>query len=242
MPSEPAQRGRPIALVLAAVLLLGLPAAVPAAADPPPPPTCATADPKANCPTTNPTCVTPTAGGIKPGKTAPAGQQPTVKPTTGKPATGTSTCPGEQPSGGAGTDWALFGSIAALLLLLLVLLALAVRRSGPGRHTAHVRPHRHDAEPAAARTPTVPAHLPGARRAPRPERLRPATVATDLHPQGYVEVDGGLFRAVWSEPSQPPPGAGDPVDVGRPDSRDGAHDPHVLLAFPADIRRRDHAR
>ncbi|MCZ4121968.1 hypothetical protein [Streptomyces sp. H39-S7] len=244
MPSDTAQRGRPIAMILTAVLLLGLPAALPAAAAPAdPPPTCATADPKAHCPATTPTCVTPSAGEIRPRTTAPAEKLPGGKPTTGKPATrSTDACPEEKTSGGDDTSWALFGSIAALLLVLLVLLAVAVRRSGTGRHSAHARTHRNDADPMASRTPTAPAHLPGARRTPRPGNLRPATVATDLHPQGYVEIDGCLFRAVWSEPAEPPPGAGDPVEVGRPDPQDETHDQHVLLAFPADLRRRDHAR
>lgn len=246
MPSDTAQRGRPTAMILTAVLLLGLAAAVPAAAAPADPPApCATAGPKAPCPATSPTCVTPSRSPTKGPTESPAkGTAPSATtPAGGKPAAGaTSACPGKKKSGGDDTHWVLIGSTAALLLVLLVLLVVAVRRSGPGRHSAHARPDRPDADLPVPRTPTVPTRLPGARRAPRPETLLPATVATDLHPQGYVEIDACLVRAVWAEPSEPPPGAGDPVDVGRPDPDDENHDPHVLLAFPADLRRRDHAR
>ncbi|MFI9100084.1 hypothetical protein ACIGXA_06140 [Streptomyces fildesensis] len=261
MPSDTAQRGRPIAMILTAVLLLGPSAAVPAAAAPadPPAPPCTTApakpgDPKAVCPATSPTCVTPSAGVTAPKTTPPAEQPPGGKPTTGKPATtkpatgATSPCPGEKKTAGEHTNWLLIGAITTLLGVLLALLAVAVRRSGTGRHSSHAPAHRdvpasgHDADPPASGAPTVPTHLPGARRAPRPGNLRRATVATDLHPQGYVEIDECLFRAVWSEPAEPAPGAGEPVDVARPGPHDDSHDPHVLLAFPADTRRRDHAR
>lgn len=242
MPSDTAQRGRPIAMILTAVLLLGLSAAVPAAAAPADPPThCTTAptvpaDPNAHCPTTTPSCVTPSPGATGP-TTAAASKPP------GNKTSSTSACPGTPPPGRQHSNWPLIGSITAILLALLALLAVAVRRSGTGRHSAHAPATHHDAGPVAApRSPTAPSPVPSVRRVPRPANLLPATVGTDLHPQGYVDIDDCLYRAVWSEPAEPPPGPGEPVDVARPDPHDETHDPHVLLAFPADSPRRHHAR
>lgn len=59
-------------------------------------------------------------------------------------------------------------------------------------------------------------------------RPRRATVRTDLHPQGYVEIDRSLYRAAWAQPDLPAPGRGRPVDVFQgtgPDSE-------ILLAYP----------
>ncbi|MEE1757978.1 MULTISPECIES: hypothetical protein [unclassified Streptomyces] len=62
----------------------------------------------------------------------------------------------------------------------------------------------------------------------RPAHARTAVVRTELHPQGYVEVDRVLRRAVWAEPERPPPAPGSLVDVT--DARD--RDSDVLYAFP----------
>ncbi|MFF0033944.1 hypothetical protein ACFYS7_38575 [Streptomyces avermitilis] len=60
--------------------------------------------------------------------------------------------------------------------------------------------------------------------------VRPATVRTSLHPQGYVELDGWLYRASWAEPHLVAPDPGATVDVT--DRRPG-----LLLAYaPADSR------
>ncbi|MFF8196484.1 hypothetical protein ACF05L_37755 [Streptomyces bobili] len=60
--------------------------------------------------------------------------------------------------------------------------------------------------------------------------VRPATVRTSLHPQGYVELDGWLYRASWAEPCLVAPDPGATVDVT--DRRPG-----LLLAYaPGDSR------
>ncbi|MFE1292101.1 hypothetical protein [Streptomyces sp. NPDC058751] len=60
-----------------------------------------------------------------------------------------------------------------------------------------------------------------------PGPARPAVVRTELHPQGYVEVDHVLYRAVWAEPGRPPPAPGGLVDV-----TDAERGSDVLYAFP----------
>ncbi|MEU8791086.1 hypothetical protein [Streptomyces sp. NPDC048643] len=69
-----------------------------------------------------------------------------------------------------------------------------------------------------------------------PGPARSAVVRTELHPQGYVELDHVLHRAVWAEPGRPPPAPGALVDVT--DARD--QDSDVLYAFPPTTGR--HAR
>ncbi|MER5395064.1 hypothetical protein [Streptomyces sp. NPDC002599] len=61
-----------------------------------------------------------------------------------------------------------------------------------------------------------------------PGPARPAVVRTELHPQGYVEVEHVLYRAVWAEPGRPPPAPGGLVDV----TEAGERDSDVLYAFP----------
>ncbi|MDX3680724.1 hypothetical protein [Streptomyces scabiei] len=63
---------------------------------------------------------------------------------------------------------------------------------------------------------------------PRPAHSRTAVVRTELHPQGYVELDRVLRRAVWAEPGRPPPAPGGLVDVTDARERDS----DVLYAFP----------
>ncbi|MDX3136841.1 hypothetical protein PV367_45235, partial [Streptomyces europaeiscabiei] len=62
----------------------------------------------------------------------------------------------------------------------------------------------------------------------RPAHAQTAVVRTELHPQGYVEVDRVLRRAVWAEPGRPPPAPGGLVDVTDARERDS----DVLYAFP----------
>jgi len=69
-----------------------------------------------------------------------------------------------------------------------------------------------------------------------PGPARSAVVRTELHPQGYVEVDDVLYRAVWAEPDRPPPAPGGLVDV----TEAGERDSDVLYAFPPTAGR--HAR
>ncbi|PBC61916.1 hypothetical protein BKI49_23315 [Streptomyces sp. Tue6028] len=61
-----------------------------------------------------------------------------------------------------------------------------------------------------------------------PGPARSAVVRTELHPQGYVEIDRVLYRAVWAEPGRPPPAPGGLVDVTDARERDS----DVLYAFP----------
>lgn len=170
-----------------------------------------------------------------------------------------------EPPPPAGTDWLPY-LVGGVLALLLVVLGLAVRRSGGvrTRHRAEPAPQNRstgladtgghggtastaDFADAAdfAEEPTVPLRsqvpVPAPRAVQRPAETLPATVGTDLHPQGYVDIDHCLYRAVWSDPAQPPPGPGESVDVARPDPDDRAQDPDVLLAFPSDPQRRAHA-
>ncbi|MHA6762207.1 hypothetical protein [Streptacidiphilus sp. PAMC 29251] len=153
-----------------------------------------------------------------------------AKPEPTPPATNKSK-PAKHSSGPSGL---LIGGVVALLLALLALLALVVRRSSGGRG----RPYgdRYDNESAPGDRPTeamTVTTITRPARTPRPAELHPATVATDLHPQGYVDIDQCLYRAVWSD-SDEPPAPGGAVEVARPDPDDPAQDPDVLLAFLPD--------
>ncbi|WMX44895.1 hypothetical protein RGF97_08565 [Streptomyces roseicoloratus] len=54
------------------------------------------------------------------------------------------------------------------------------------------------------------------------------TAVTWLRPEGYVEWDGGLYRARWRGPAEAYPRPGDPVRVTvTPDT-----DPPLLIAGP----------
>ncbi|MEI5525748.1 hypothetical protein WB401_38215 [Streptomyces brasiliscabiei] len=78
------------------------------------------------------------------------------------------------------------------------------------------------------RVAPAPAPRHGRQVGPRPAHARTAVVRTELHPQGYVEVDRVLRRAVWAEPGRPPPAPGSLVDVTDARERDS----DVLYAFP----------
>ncbi|MFF4727273.1 hypothetical protein ACFY3M_18355 [Streptomyces mirabilis] len=138
-------------------------------------------------------------------------------------------------------------ALCALLVLLLATFLVLVRRSS--RSPATAAPHL--TEPVAA--PTAPAPQPRApdepttrlRAAPAPrngreagdgkEPARTAVVRTELHPQGYVELDHVLYRAVWADPGRPPPAPGGLVDVTDARERDS----DVLYAFPTAAGRHD---
>ncbi|MFF3243953.1 hypothetical protein ACFYWY_09480 [Streptomyces sp. NPDC002870] len=65
---------------------------------------------------------------------------------------------------------------------------------------------------------------PGGPRAVPDGPVRRATVRTSLHPQGYVELDGWLYRASWAEPYLDPPAPDATVDVTDRRAR-------ILLAY-----------
>jgi hypothetical protein len=62
---------------------------------------------------------------------------------------------------------------------------------------------------------------------------RTATVRTELHPQGYVEIGGCLHRAVWADPDRPPPAPGGLTDVVKGTGRNAG----ILLAVPPQASR-----
>ncbi|WP_406263319.1 hypothetical protein OHT93_01175 [Streptomyces sp. NBC_00191] len=139
----------------------------------------------------------------------------------------------------AGPDWVLVTLTAALAALVLVF-AWAVRRSkGPKAAAYHSHPPVLDTGGRAASPAPLP-HAP--RRARRPVvvpagPLRSAVVRTELHPQGYVELDHCLHRATWADDDRAPSALGCLVDVAEQESG-------VLLAFPSASRetRRSHAK
>jgi hypothetical protein len=132
-------------------------------------------------------------------------------------------------------------ALTAVLLLLLLALLLAVRRSRTPAvaGATEVRSEETSAETTARLRPVPPAPAPssyGRQVGPRPGPSRTAVVRTALHPQGYVELDHVLYRAVWAEPDRTPPVPGAYVEVTD------AHEPDsdVLYAFPPAARH--HAR
>ncbi|MET7568123.1 hypothetical protein ABZT04_06405 [Streptomyces sp. NPDC005492] len=130
--------------------------------------------------------------------------------------------------------------LTAVLLLLLLGLLLAVRRSrAPAVAMAGAAEVRSEETTARLRpVPPAPAPTasPGRRVGPRTGPSRTAVVRTALHPQGYVELDHVLYRAVWTEPDRTPPEPGAYVEVT--DAREPDSD--VLYAFPPTARH--HAR
>ncbi|MFI1098868.1 hypothetical protein [Streptomyces melanogenes] len=114
--------------------------------------------------------------------------------------------------------------VAALLLLLVTALVFAVRRSrGPRLAFAAPAPTGR----TAVRSTASAAEPPGRHRAaPGRDVRRPsspgrvAVVRTALHPQGYVELDQCLRRAVWAEPGEPAPAPGSSVEVSEGRGKD----------------------
>lgn len=131
----------------------------------------------------------------------------------------------DEGSGPGRKDWLLIG-MSALLAVLVAALFLAVRRTHRPLAVATAAPAHRAQEPE--HTTRLRVTPPRRAAAPRPGPSRPAVVRTDLHPQGYVELDRVLYRAVWAEPGHRPPPPGSRVDVTdapEPDS-------DVLYAFP----------
>ncbi|MFC8346383.1 hypothetical protein [Streptomyces sp. NPDC057280] len=131
-------------------------------------------------------------------------------------------------------QWLLFATATALILLLAAFVLL-VRRTRTAPATGPATAARTADEPTRALRAT-PARATRARSVPRTGPTHPAVVRTDLHPQGYVELDRVLYRAVWAEPGQAAPPPGSRVDVA-----DGP-DSDVLYAFPPAAGRHAHAR
>ncbi|WP_200304265.1 hypothetical protein [Streptomyces adelaidensis] len=174
--------------------------------------------------------------------TSPSEKSPSEKARSQEPAGETV---GQGNSGYSGATWTVLwmGLLLALLLLAFVIVIrrsrgpVAVgRRALPGR-TGGGTPTR--AAPAHAarggdesttrlRVAAAPAPRHGRQVGARPAHARTAVVRTELHPQGYVELDRVLRRAVWAEPGRPPPVPGGLVDVA--DARE--RDCDVLYAFP----------
>lgn len=166
------------------------------------------------------------------------------------PDSGTST--GTDDSAGWDTATAALTVLCAVLVLLLGLLLFLIRRSarsvavgtlsrrslaapGVGAVPAaaaprpRTRPRPQMPDEATTRIRATPAPRSHGRRVGNvPGPARPAVVRTELHPQGYVEMDHVLYRAVWAEPGRPPPAPGGLVDV----TEAGERDSDVLYAFP----------
>ncbi|KAB2339758.1 hypothetical protein [Actinomadura rudentiformis] len=149
-------------------------------------------------------------------------------------------------SGGGGPRILWFLVAFGVGLALLGWLLLMVRRgSGRARRPAFAtepserlqpRPMYHGVhpEPAGHAGPAGPAQW-ESRRIPMPRGpKRTATVRTALHPQGYVELDRCLYRAVWADLVAPPPTLGDDVDVVEGTGKDA----DILFAFARPSRTR----
>jgi hypothetical protein len=85
-----------------------------------------------------------------------------------------------------------------------------------------------DGDESTTRLRVAPTARHGRQVSARPAHTRTAVVRTELHPQGYVELDRVLYRAVWAEAGRPPPAPGGLVDVAEAPERDS----DVLYAFP----------
>jgi hypothetical protein len=153
-------------------------------------------------------------------------------------------------AGYSGATWTALW-MGLLLALLLLAFVIVIRRSRGPVAVGHraVSPGRTAGGPARAapahaargagggggvgdesttrlRVASAPRH--GRQVGARPAHARTAVVRTELHPQGYVELDRVLRRAVWAEPGRPPPAPGGLVDVTDARERDS----DVLYAFP----------
>jgi hypothetical protein len=158
----------------------------------------------------------------------------------------------ESGGGSGGNGWVLPTALGLALAALVAALVMLVRGAGRSPRHAGAGYPAPDVPPAAppGRPPTGGRRATGDRNedlrsdtarsaglrteGPRTETAtrflgragaagRPAVVRTVLHPQGYVELDGLLYRARWAADGESP-GVGSPVQVV--DSEAG------LLAYP----------
>ncbi|MGW3665556.1 hypothetical protein [Streptomyces sp. NPDC005141] len=154
--------------------------------------------------------------------------------------------PGPDPVADSGWDTAtqVLAVLCAVLVLLLGLLLFLIRRSSHAVGTLSRRalavpgvgavpttvaaPRTRAPDEATTRLRVTPTPRHGRRVGNVPGPARSAVVRSELHPQGYVEVDHVLYRAVWAEPGRPPPAPGGLVDVTDARERDS----DVLYAFP----------
>lgn len=143
----------------------------------------------------------------------------------------------DEPQAGSNDDGSS-GLLLPIILGALAVLAIGffVVRRNLTPHTAggpaagsQGHTHRQPEPPSTAKraAATKVAHRSHPAAAPAGPR-RTATLRTDLHPQGYVELDRCLLRAAWADPKVPPPAPGEPVDVVKGTGRDA----DILLAYP----------
>ncbi|MFD9904874.1 hypothetical protein [Streptomyces sp. NPDC059063] len=162
-------------------------------------------------------------------RTAPGG--PTVlrffPPLGDRPSTSLPTTEEDSGGGGIGLPEVLLTTLLAAVVALFALAVLRTRHrrpsvAGPGLGAMRAptdRPVRSSRPPLPERppNPTRPADRAAShrevRRAVPDGPVRPATVRTLLRPQGYVELDGWLRRAIWAEPYLAAADAGAAVDV-----------------------------
>ncbi|MER5465444.1 hypothetical protein ABT010_33095 [Streptomyces sp. NPDC002668] len=131
----------------------------------------------------------------------------------------TLTFPRSDPAGGIGPTEILLTLLAAgAALFALAVLRTRYRAAIVGPAPPPLRP------PSGPWVIPVPAEPPAAARLVPEGPVRPATVCTRLHPQGYVELDGWLYRASWADPHLAPPDPGEVVDIA-------GQRPGDLLAF-----------
>lgn len=131
----------------------------------------------------------------------------------------TLTFPHSDPAGGIGPTEILLTLLAAgAALFSLAVLRTRYRAALVGPAPPPLRP------PSGPLMVRVPPEPPAAARLVPEGPVRPATVCTRLHPQGYVELDGWLYRASWADPHLAPPDPGEVVDIA-------GQRPGDLLAF-----------
>ncbi|WP_369248866.1 hypothetical protein [Streptomyces sp. R41] len=166
---------------------------------------------------------------------APASESPSPTKSASPPPDATSS------GSGWDTTTQILAVLCAVLVLLLAVLLFLIRRSSqavgalprralavPGVGAVPATAHARAPDETTTRLRVTPTPQYGRRVGNVPGPARSAVVRTELHPQGYVELDRVLYRAVWAEPGRPPPAPGGLVDVTDARERDS----DVLYAFP----------
>jgi len=170
----------------------------------------------------------------------PLGLSFTVSPSptgrrTSSSSTATTKATDDSGQSADGPLWAAVGALTAFVIAGTLYALYRTRGEGPPRHalaavgpgaTPVPAPAPGPAPPARPR-PVEPRRVHGRSVGPRRNPSARAVVRTELHPQGYIEIDGVLHRAVWAEPDRPPPAPGAQVDFTRPHEADS----DVLYAF-----------